>query len=1035
MKILVEIAIVAVLAILAARRLQAPWRGRALNVLKGWVTVRAFWLLLTHPIALEDGTRVIAWRLILDQLDRIEAGTFWTFIALAAGVKFIGILASMFRWRTLLVGQGIELPFRHIFGSFLIGRFIGTFLPSTAGLDGYKLYDAARFSGRTVEVAAATALEKVIGVSGIFLSFLVAAPFGYAIFGERGPVILAITVPVALGLIGALLAVLFFPGLIQWFLKTMPLPGRSRLGGLVRRVSEAAAAYRHKQPLVLLALFLSFIVHFTTAAMYYFTALAISATNAEFWPIAFGSSIQIFATVISPFTIAGEGIREAAQYALLGNMIGPAAAIVSAALGFWAAEALTLVGGIFWWIRPSDYRPAYCRVDGQQVDYAAAARVALELESADERERRRAAPASALAPLGVRTRRGAGLGLGTGLLAGLLVGIAESLVIAGGGFGAEAQVLWFGPLAHALVLGGLGLCGGAVLASLPMDEDEIRGWTPSLVMLGTLVPVGLAIALFRIRRDIFAEQMPPLPVLAALLGVAAVVALALFFFGRRVFASPAGRLVRPGVALALVAATALGGAIAAAALAPAGNERAAPPAVPAELATRPNIVLIMVDTLRADHLSCYGATNVETPAMCNLSKDNGTIFNAYSHASWTKPATASLLTSLLPSTHGAMSKPSVLPEGVELLAEVLKERGYATGGIVSNINLAPSFGFDQGYDEYHYLAPDYLGGAAESSSKLILYQIARKVWFKVKPGLRFGDFYQDSAVVNRAAFDWLERHRDSRFFLFLHYMDPHDPYFEHPYDGRAIARVSNPHPDAALAAEMRRLYEGEIEYLDANVGRLLTKLRDLGLRENTVVALTSDHGEEFFEHRGWWHGLTLYDEQIRVPLLIRWAAGARAAPPDATHSLARLVDISPTLLARAGAPIPPAMQGIDLATDPAKRAEKHRRAFAEEDHEGNVLRALRTLEWKLLEANRGNPRGLAERELFRVADDPGETNDLYGEGRSELVLELASHADAHQALAQQAAVGGERTAEISRAECLQLAALGYADMSDCEKMN
>ena len=97
----------------------------------------------------------------------------------------MGILASMVRWRILLRGQSIDLPFRHIFGSFLIGRFIGTFLPSTAGLDGYKLYDAARFSGRTVEVTATTALEKVIGVFGIFLTFLVALPFGIDIFGDR----------------------------------------------------------------------------------------------------------------------------------------------------------------------------------------------------------------------------------------------------------------------------------------------------------------------------------------------------------------------------------------------------------------------------------------------------------------------------------------------------------------------------------------------------------------------------------------------------------------------------------------------------------------------------------------------------------------------------------------------------------------------------------------------------------------------------------------------------------------------------------
>ena len=176
MLILLEILCIAIVALLVVRLVSQPWRGRALNVLKAWLTIRAFWLLLSHPVALEDGSKQIAWRLVLDSLERIDAGTFWTFCLIAAVIKFVGILASMYRWTILLRGQSIELPFRHIFGSFLIGRFIGTFLPSTAGLDGYKLFDAARFSGRTVEVTATTVLEKVIGFSGIFLSFLVALP-------------------------------------------------------------------------------------------------------------------------------------------------------------------------------------------------------------------------------------------------------------------------------------------------------------------------------------------------------------------------------------------------------------------------------------------------------------------------------------------------------------------------------------------------------------------------------------------------------------------------------------------------------------------------------------------------------------------------------------------------------------------------------------------------------------------------------------------------------------------------------------------
>ena len=158
---------------------------------------------------------------------------------------------------------------------------------------------------------------------------------------------------------------------------TFPFPGKARLAGLVMRISHAVAAYRDKRALVANAIVLSLVVQFSTAAMYYFTAPAIGATGVEFWPIAFGSSIQLVATLLSPFTIAAESIREAAQHTLLGNMIGPANATVSAALGFLAAEVLTLAGGFFWWIRRASYTPAYCLVDGQQVDYEQASRAAV----------------------------------------------------------------------------------------------------------------------------------------------------------------------------------------------------------------------------------------------------------------------------------------------------------------------------------------------------------------------------------------------------------------------------------------------------------------------------------------------------------------------------------------------------------------------------------------------------------------------------------------------------------------------------------
>ena len=341
------------------------------TMVKAVITVGAFYLLLSHHVTTDDGRSVTTFAAIREYIPNINMDDFWMFVALAAGIKFVGILASMYRWVLLLKGQGIVLPFRHIFGSFLIGRFLGTFLPSTLGLDGYKLYDAARFSNRTVEVTAATVIEKVLGVLGIFGTFLVALPLGISIFGDNAFRVASLTVPVACAVLVLFFTLLFKPALVQWIIENFPIPARDKIAGFVTRVSNAAAAYSDKRMLLLNAAIQSWVVHFTTATMYFFTALAVGAVGATFWEVTFASSIQIFATVISPFTIAGEGIREIAQTYLLGEKMGTSQAIISAALGFWAAEALTLTGAFFLWARPKDYRPAWVLVDGEPVAAAA----------------------------------------------------------------------------------------------------------------------------------------------------------------------------------------------------------------------------------------------------------------------------------------------------------------------------------------------------------------------------------------------------------------------------------------------------------------------------------------------------------------------------------------------------------------------------------------------------------------------------------------------------------------------------------------
>jgi arylsulfatase A-like enzyme len=854
------------------------------------------------------------------------------------------------------------------------------------------------------------------------MTFLVALPFGIGIFGENAMFFAMISIPIAGGIIAGLVLVLLFPGLVQWLLENVPIPAKQRITGVVTRISTAAAAYRDRPGMIVQILFLSFLVHFTTAVMYYFTALAIGADNVDFWKVTFGSAIQIFVTVISPFTIAGEGIREAAQFILLGELIGPTAAIVSAALGFWAAEAPTMLGFVFWWMRNDDYTPEFSRVNGVQVDYAEAAKAASSLEEDVDVT----AGDEAAMPIGERMWRSASAGAFAGIAAGIVIGLGEAIVIYRAGLGTESQVFWYGPLAWAAILGGLAVVGGLFLAILPMDRHEIGSWVTRLGLGACLIPFGLFVVLFRLRRDVYLEQMPPVLVIVAVLAFATLLLLAILIPLRKVLDPIATRLATPLAPIGLlVVAMGLGG-ILSLALAPSAGQAKAAQAIPDGLRTKPNIILVMVDTLRADHLSCYGS-DLETPNLCRLAK-GGTIYKAFSHASWTKPATASLLTSTLPSTHMAVSKPARLSGDLTLISEAMQAGGYTTGGIVSNVNLAESFGFAQGYDDYDYLGPDYLAYAAESSSKLIVYQLVRQVWLGLAGGdeVRFNDFYQDSKVVNERAFDWIDRRKEERFFLFLHYMDPHDPYFEHPYNGVGVARVSMPEPESKEADRLHALYRGEIEYLDHQFGALLAKLEAEGLYDDTVIVLTADHGEEFDEHGGFWHGLPLYEEQIHVPLVIKWAKGGDAEVASGADSgIARLLDVGPTLLGVAGITTPDSMQGIDLREPYSARREKDQQVFSEEDHEGNILWSLRTEDEKLLVANPGNPRGLPERAYFDVSSDPMEL-DPYDD--PEAAARLEEMAELQRLAAEGNAVEAEE-AEMTLERCEQLRMLGYVE--DC----
>ena len=596
----------------------------------------------------------------------------------------------------------------------------------------------------------------------------------------------------------------------------------------------------------------------------------------------------------------------------------------------------------------------------------------LETDTAPERESARAG-----APL----RQGAFHGLGAGLFAGLIVGAAEALVIAAGGLGREAQVLWYGPLAMAAVLGGVGSgVGCAAAAVLPFRADRLQGWVMTLALLTTFVPASAIVAALRLRSDLYLDAAPPDHVLTRGVVTVAACVFTLGLVGPRLFRGRMGELLRtPTVLVSLFGVSSAGAA--SAFLLGGDSLFAAPSKIQPALADRPNVVLVVVDSLRADALSCYGG-RVETPAMCSLAEHGGSRFLGFTHASWTKPATATILSSQLPSSHGATSRSAALSLDTLLISEVMRGNGYASGAIVSSPELGSSFGFDQGYDEYHDLGPDPLLFAKPSSAKLLLHQGLRHWIASRRTRLRVEEFYPSAERVNEVAFDFLDRHEDSRFFLLLHYMDPHEPYFAHPWDGNGVARSTNERPDPSQAGVLRELYDGEVAYLDAQFAQLLETLKQRGLWDDTVIALVSDHGEEFHEHGGWWHGTTLYEEQLRVPFLVKWSQHGGVDGGDGT--LARMLDVAPTLIGRTGARPPGVMQGVDLAETWGQRSPRERQVFAEVDFEGHRVRALRSETWKWIQASEPNPRGLPGEALHHMREDPEERDN-----RADKTLEIA----------------------------------------------
>jgi arylsulfatase A-like enzyme len=421
---------------------------------------------------------------------------------------------------------------------------------------------------------------------------------------------------------------------------------------------------------------------------------------------------------------------------------------------------------------------------------------------------------------------------------------------------------------------------------------------------------------------------------------------------------------------------------------------------------RYNVFILLLDSLRADHVQPYGPDSLKTPSMARLAEEGVTFLGARSNASWTRPAVASLLTSRTPSAHGVQEMAQRLSRKIPLLPAMLRRRGYRTVGMTATAVISPSFGFARGFQHMH--------------RHFILAK--SDVWPKTHP-----------TPESRARFVWkhylartlLRGNAERPFFAYVHEIDPHSPYepeppydtlHEAPYPGNitldlaTIGRIRDD-PSWADPMDIRHLnaqYQGEVSFMDRYVGWIVERLDEAGLGQQTLFVLVSDHGEEFMEHRSVGHAHTVYEELLRIPLILRLPG---ALPAGLRLDVgAQLIDLAPTILDLIGEPIPEWMEGRSLLPfiEAPDREPPLRPAFASSN--GPRHETVRLGRWKLIRDDPEDPRTPHRHRLFDLESDPDETVDLWSR---ELVVGQALRQLLEAKLAGDAA---QRTAPTERVE-------------------
>ncbi len=401
--------------------------------------------------------------------------------------------------------------------------------------------------------------------------------------------------------------------------------------------------------------------------------------------------------------------------------------------------------------------------------------------------------------------------------------------------------------------------------------------------------------------------------------------------------------------------------------------------ITADRATGPNVLLVTIDTLRADHVGAYGAREVETPTLDALAARGVLFEQAMASAPLTLPSHASLLTGQYPPTHGVRHNAIfVLGNEAETMAERFHDAGYATGAVLGAAVLDTAFGLDQGFDAYDSDMPKERSSAA-------------------------GFFERRADEVTDRALDWLS-HEDGPFFLWVHYYDAH-------------AQFTPPAPYAARFE--KNLYDGEVAYVDHELGRLLAGLAEKQRLANTIVAVTSDHGEGFLEHGEESHTYLIYDSVLHVPLIL---AGPGLPAGKRVVRVVPNTAIAPTLLALAGAPPLTRTDVADLAplwrqdAAPAGEGEAYAESLAGElDHGWAPIHAIRSDRFHYIRAPRV--------ELYDDASDPKQLHNLLpSENAEQLAAARASEERIDELLKRGAALTPVEVDSETRA---QIEALGY----------